>query len=799
MHVTFLGARLPLTKTFLLNQGVLSATPYPHVTRVTSFHEQASTLQQFHDLMREHADQGHCLFGGQLSTPLVNESRAGKTLKTKREWVVFDFDKVEGKDHADVVARYLPQQCQNVSYIAQLSASMFRPDVETWSGHIFMLLKEPTEEMLIKQWVEHINFNTPALASQLHLSDSQQALHWPLDRTAVYNSKLIYIAPPKCHGFEPAIKESIKLVKKKQPHMQVPAFTPVDTIAIRQKINELRRNIGLDDIDYSTASFEGHEILLKSGPCEVSGMRTSGDHYLRFNLNGGDSYAYFIDLRNPAVIRNFKGEPYLKTEDVAPDLFKSLRAKAPGIVAKPALDEGTEVLAFYATNQSSAVKVGSYNPIERRLTLNSASETSAKAWLSEWGLVQKGYLPHMELGFDPTSDVQYIAGTTRLNTFRASDYMARARTTDAPSTLHDLPPVFSKTVRSMLGNPDDKLLTHFVNWLAFVFQTRRKTQTAWVLNGRTGTGKSMFNKAFLAPLFGPENVRTLQFNVVAKDFNGYLEDALFVVFEEADTKAVENSSDLMSKLKHFITDSPIEIRKMRTDVYSAPNYTNFILNTNERTPAVISGDDRRFNFGERQEQQLFYNPNELATLADGSELNDVADVLQRWPVNAQAVTQVIDTQARKDAHEASTTINQLVAEAISRGDLDFFLQRIPSDAEAAADFHNRFNPIGAFKQQIEKYTEAALSGTELILMEEDLFALFRTLIPDPRFFQDSKTWRKRHYKSLGLDVDKQHRDPNDYGKRVRGVRVLWNKPTDLPEAAAKPKTEKVVNFRKGRK
>lgn len=799
MHFTFLGAKLPLTKTFALTQGRLTTAPYPHVSKVTSYHEEAKTLPALLEHLQYHASQNHCLFNGQLTHPLVDESRAGKTQDTLREWVVFDFDKVEGSSAADVVKRYLPAECQSVSYIYQLSASMFRPDTTTWSGHIFMLLKTPIDQQRLKQWFEHLNFSNKTLNAEMSLSDSLQALHWPLDRTVAYNSKLVYIAPPRCHGFEPAVKQHIQLVKKKQTHLEIRDFAPIDTFTIRQKINELRREIGEDEIDYDIGTFEGHEILRKAGHCEVSGMRTSGDHYLRFNLNGGDSYAYFIDLRNPEVVRNFKGEPYLRTAEALPDLYKSLRKAAPNVVAKPPLDDGTEVLAFYATNQGSSIKIGTFNPGDRKLTLNTSNETAARAWRAEYGLVQKEFLPHHDLIFDPASDVQYVPGNTSINQFRSTEYMARAKSVEAASTLADLPPIANKTIRSILGPCSEEVVNHFVNWLAFIFQKRNKTGTAWVLNGVEGTGKGTFLRYFLRPVLGNEHVETVQYSNIKGEFNGFLEKSLLVLIEEADIKSMDNPEDAMAKLKLWITDSPLPIRRMRTDVYEADNYSNFILMTNTKTPATVSGTDRRFNFGERQEVKIFYTPNELKTIFEGAELDAFADVLQRWPVDTIQVTNIIDTEARRDAHEATTTINQLIAEAIQRGDLQFFIERMPSDAEAASDFFNRFNPIGMFKDQLDTYIEAARKGTPLILSDEQLFTMFRTLIPDTRYFQDSKTWRKRHYKSLGLNVDKQHRDPKDWSKRARGLAVEWQMPDDLSGIETLSDDEKVVNIKKAKK
>lgn len=776
----FLSSRLPLTKTFAKTNGLMAATPYPHVSKVTSHHETANDLASFYSLLVEHSKKGHCLFRGHLTRPLKAESRAGLTAKSPHHWVVFDFDKVPARDAADVIKTYLPKECQDVSYIVQLSASMFRPDNELWSGHIFMLLKEPIEERRLRQWFEYLNFTVPALSDALGLSDSEQALRWPLDRTVAYSSKLIFIAPPKCHGFKPAIDQAITLVKKKRSHLVIPEFTPLGSDAIRDRVNSLRNAIGLAPLQYQLTPFEGQYVLDDAEEITVHDIKTSGDHYIRFNLNGGDSYAYFIDLRKPELIRNFKGEPYLKTEEAAPDLWKSLRKVAPRAVARPALDDGIEVLAFYATNQASAVKIGQYDHGTQTLTLNNSNERAAKAWQQEYGVVATGLLQHMDLVFDPNCDVQYVTGTTQINRFKATRYMLMAKSSERATSIADVPPVFDKCMRSMLGNPTDEHYAHFLNWLAFIFKFRKKTTTAWVLSGTEGTGKGTFVKYLLKPLFGEENVSVVQYGLLNQEFNAWLETALFVIFEEADMNGVDNQASLGAKLRHYITDDPIEIRKMRTDPYPAPNYANFFFMSNKRTAVQVSASDRRFNIAEWQDQRWYPTPNELKSLQHGMELERMADVLHRWPVDELKVTQLIDTETRAAVHEATTTINQQIADAVVQGNLQFFLDRIPSETEAAADFFNKFNPIGMYKGVLDRFIAEATAGRTSIVQDEQLFVLFRTLIPDTRYFQDSKTWRKRHYKSLGIDIDKQVRDPADYKRRTRGLLVEWKLSADTP-------------------
>ena len=139
-----------------------------------------------------------------------------------------------------------------------------------------------------------------------------------------------------------------------------------------------------------------------------------------------------------------------------------------------------------------------------------------------------------------------------------------------------------------------------------------------------------------------------------------------------------------------------------------------------------------------------------------------------------------------------------MADAVLAGDLQFFIDRMPSEAEATADFHNRFNPIGMFQKLVDDYQDAAAKGEQVLVKDEDLFVLFRTLIPDVRYFQDSKTWRKRHYKSLGLEVDKQVRVPGQWDKRARGLLITWK----VPDGAPLPKAtegDRVVPLRRGKK
>lgn len=788
MELVFLQAAVPLTKTFAFANGTFATTPYPRVSRLTSFHEHVESLDTLYTVIRKHAQQGHALLGGLLDNPLVNESRRGHKMDAERTWIVFDFDAVEASSADEAIKKYLPKECQNVPYVVQLSASMQRPDVKTFSAHIFMWLEKPATSKQLQQWLEVLNFSQPELSKRLTLTPSGFALHWPLDVTSARPAQLIFIAPPRCIGFQPRFDPS-ELISKHSGRraLSIPAFDPLSRTTIHTKVNELRERVGLPEREIRTAKFNDFEILLNAERGVIHDVRPAADHFLKLNLNGGDSFGYWIDLRQPHIIGNFKGEPYLKTEEVDPDFYKSLVKQAGRVVASPPLDDGVEVIAFYATNHASQIKIGTYSAPSRELRLDNSTMGAAASWMAAYGAVKIGHLPHYDVVFDPRNDIQYVAGYPTINTYRESDYLYNK--VEAPKMLPSvatIPKTIKKIMLSMVGG-DIAVLEHFMNWLAYIAQTKQKTGTAWVFHGEEGTGKSLFVNKILRPIFGSQLVQVVQYSLLKERFNDYLENALFVVVEEADMAAVDGRPEMMSKLKHWITEDLVMMESKGMKAVERPNFTNFLFNSNSRTPVVISQSNRRFNVANRQEEKLLLSPNEQVSISQGDELEAFAVILQHWPVNAQRSREIIRTEDGERMHEQTTSINQLIAEAISTGNIDFFLERVPSDQETMSDFYNQTNPVPAFKALL---TDIA-TGKREVLGHEDLFVLFRTLIPDPRFFQNSRTWRERHFKSLGIGDTKPIYD-RKLEKVKRGIRPEWRKATHtLPDAKQVTKLQAV--------
>lgn len=758
MELTFLRGALPMTKTFTWSarDERYTSSPYPMLQQVTSFTRNVDSLDELATALVEAGREGACLLKGSLDRPLLNESRAAHSVDRAHEWVVFDFDSVDCEPTFDgaisALGKYLPKVCTQSDCVIQLSSSAFRQDAERLSAHVFMLLEEPKTTTELTDWLTHINFKAP-LIDELRLTDSGMSLHFPLDRTVTSPAKLIYIAPPRCVGFKPRIDQHVIVNDSVHRRLKVPPYIPVFPDTISEKVNELRTKAGMPARPWHVRSAHGIEILADAEPCVVHDLRPSGSGFIRFNMNGGDSMAYFINVREPALIGNFKGEPYLHTAQVAPDLFKSLTKAAHSLPAKipPAT---IEPLAFYATNRDSTIYIGSYDREHDKLRLDASNAGAASSWLASFGVPRAANLPHYDLDYDMESEIRFEDGYPIINLYRRTDYIKRfadvkersiACKREALHAVAEAAPTWYRVIRSAVGS-DDKAMLHFINWLAAIFQTRDRTMTAWVLHGTQGTGKGLIVHHLMRPLFGEEAVTQTQFNLLKTDFNGYMRGKLIVVFNETEMPRNGDWSDLRAKLYDWITEPIIPIHEKGKDIHDERNYANIILCANSSRPVVIEEGDRRFNVGAYQSERLFLRPNEYAALAEGRELEPFAELLGKWMIDEEMLLRPYGAEDKARIVDATHGLMDAIARAIREGDVKFFVDNRPDALQLRTDFNGKVAPINEYNDLLK----SMLEGTLNVLHINDLYVLFRTVALGSKGFPESKADQRRLYQRYSL-------------------------------------------------
>ena len=688
---------------------------YPNVREVYSFHSDieasAEGLKELKSLILKHSADGHCLIKGPLKKVLTGESRRGQSDKLAyAEYIVLDLDGlyVDGYKHksrltskdvervAKLVMSQMPAALQDVSYIAQASSSMGMKG-DRVSLHIYIALEVPLPPKTIKLWLKHINHTVQLFRSQLDLSSTGQSLRYPLDLSVADNSKLIFIAPPdfedkKLDPFK-SQQDRIVLVDNGQPAIDlVPLLSDVspeavftDSVKIK---DELRKKAGLKvrqaKITTSTINNEVMDVLTNPDKMSINVVDTGSLPYVRCNINGGDSGAYWFNIEDPTYMYNFKDEPIFEIEKADREFYQSIfetyetELQERGMIQRPVV-----LRDFYTDTYYN----GLFNPNNNQFTddfpLTPTQKTSIQSFMRSHGRQEPDFIPDAQVVFDPCTDapaVQMEQTPYYVNMYRKTDYMLNSNkapklTYGTAVQLADVVPLTYKLIHHMLGSGAAET-EHFINWLAYIYQTRRKSMTAWIFTGVPGTGKGLFANKILKPLFGHAHVPMKSLENIEEQFNLYMRSALFLVVDEFRmTDAHGGSLRMADKLKNQITEPTMTIRAMRANQIELPSYTNFIFLTNRPDAVKIEPGDRRYNVSPRQETKLEEALPEVIEGIDEieNELHTFSGALAAFDVDKRMARTCMNNSAKDQMRTVTMSVFEEFCEATQRGNIDYFL------------------------------------------------------------------------------------------------------------------------------
>lgn len=778
MIIHFLEAATPLTKSYVKEaNGSITKTPYPLTWEFTSHDEEIETISDLFDQLKAHAALGHCLLKGKIERPLVKESRAGST-KTQDAtgFVVLDLDGLPA-DHEGApvtIERLLDAMgLAGVSYVVQWSASYGIAD-NALRAHIFMLLDKPYAAPLLKQWLIQLNHDTPMLRAAMGLTKTGNSISWPLDVSTCQNDKLIYISPPRLKGIKDPVAKGkrIELVLHKKAALSLSGqinSTDKNKQLTHKRLNELRDEAGLPSRKYTYRMHGATEILVKPDSAVITDMKQERG-FVYFNLNGGDSWAYYHPENNPDFIYNFKGEPTYLTKELLPDYWAQLSET-------PRVSTSGELYLAFCDRRSGAYWRGTYNQATDVLDITQAkNETQVRHFAKQFGVPLPDYIPEWELEFDPHDNVRVDPANRTINLFQPTSYMLA---TPSPKAARQVPKTILRVISNALGD-DPAVVEHFINWLAFILQKRDRTCTAWVLHGVPGTGKGVLINKILRPIFGAAQTAIRRMEELNEPYNHWMESALIVFVDEVQTRALQNERGVMAKLKNFITEPIVTIRRMHTGGYEARNFASFIFASNMPDPVSIDKHDRRMNVGGYQRRPL----KDVLTRQeiDGieKELQAFHDYLVLYPLDETKATTVIESEDRDTMISISESSADSVASALMDGKFEFFVDQLPAGDgyKVNALALNRVEDYRKVLQTIMSHTDR--NTGECNVHREDLRTLFDFCVgkmpESPHKFTSLLKHHRIHISKVWYD-----------GRTVNGIKVKWQ------DVAAWKTLEKLVN------
>jgi len=699
----FLSAAKPLTKRFYLGeQGEILKDSYPTVKNFTSHIEKVTTLKDMYNAVVKHSKLNHCMIKGRVKSDIKDSSRAGMTNSTDSTFfMLIDLDRSPFESAEDFMNSdpYL----KDVSYIVQYSSSYgIFPDKKL-SCHIYVMLEELTPAPTLKGYLQSLNVLNEKSRSGIELSRTGATLHYPVDITTCQNDKLIYIAPPiieqgvKCTVTD---SERIQYVNKKNKAMSSAAFkalkSDVYRAECRKLLNDMRVAQGKESLSKSTVWIGEYEVQSKPGAATITGMRKNED-FTYFNLNGGDSWSYFHKNDNFELIHCFKHmELSFKTKELLPDYYKECKRNEHEIkteqreteLSTPTKD-GSIVLAFCDAKSDQYYR-GTWNQETASLKLYEARDaTRLRDYCAAMGKMSQveDFIPSWDYSFEPNKDYIVDLEKQKVNAYVPSPFM-RKKEYAPPADWRVACPLIYKIIKFAVSNDvEDELFEHFMNWLAVIFQTRKKTLTAWILTGVEGTGKGLIINKIVAPIIGPKYVAIRRGTELEEHYNGYLENTLFVFIDEVQIGHSSKAVAIMANLKQAVTEPNPTVRHMRKNAYEIVNYANFVMSSNFPDPAIITEGDRRFNTGIFQPLKLegigAYEVDHVIP----QELEAFTAYIMTREIDVDKANTIMHNETRQSIIETSRSSLEDLGIQIKKGQLEKLWDSMP-DLNLIAMLHN---------------------------------------------------------------------------------------------------------------
>ena len=715
MEVSFLEASngLPLSKA-ITHKGT---KPYPFVKNVNSHKYVINDIGELYDLVQKHAALGHCLLKGNPKHDLVDRSRAGSVRRQDlNQLLVLDFDGIDHPAHlqqttytesdvsrlAEVLVHQLPEPLHSVSYIAQASSSLGFKGSKI-SMHLIFKLKYALPPATQKLWLTNTNAKTPFLKEQVGLSVNGLSLTYPLDISLADNSKLIFIAPPKFQDdvVDPfaSSDDRLTLVRKTEGELSLDEMVDLSPEAVHNSVtdikNKLRRNQGYsrkkEKLAMANVNNRSEEVLTNPDRMTIQVANTTYLPWVNCNINSGNSAAYYFNLDRPNYMYNFKGEPIFEIEKADPDFYASIQEvfedyfAVNGKTCRPVclrdFDTDTYFNGLYDPNVSQ---------FDDSFPLTPSSQAGITSFMATHGALMPEIIMDAKIYFDPTENVPTVdlqQSPMKINLYRRTEYMMNPSEPDKrlgvgeASLLHSKVPLISKLILHVLGDGDQEF-ERFINWLAYIFQTRKKTGTAWVFTGVQGTGKGVFYSHVLRPLFGSHHVPMKAIQSIEEQFNSYMRSALFMIVDEFHMASASSGTMKMAdKLKNQITEPTQTIRAMRSNQIEVPNFCNYIFLTNRADAVKLEETDRRYNIAPRQEKTLIEAHPDIVDNLDRieKELSLFAGFLTTFKVSERLVKTPIVNEAKDLMRQVSLSDTEEFFQSVRTGELLPFIDVLDID------------------------------------------------------------------------------------------------------------------------
>ena len=221
--------------------------------------------------------------------------------------------------------------------------------------------------------------------------------------------------------------------------------------------------------------------------------------------------------------------------------------------------------------------------IEDKATGNARAKRAADYWWEH-----PDTLSYHATGYNPLEGVElYDDKARKIRNVYEPGHTAPA----APAGPEAVEP-FLHVIRSNFPDASDQAT--LLQILAHLVQ-RPGVMLRWspVMQGTPGCGKGTISQA-VAYCHGRKNVAHPSPDVIATDFNGYMDRKTLIVVNEIGDHSKRELSVLAEKIKPWVTDDDAHIHGKGKGSFDAQNFTNWIFTTNHLHCMLATPGERRY-------------------------------------------------------------------------------------------------------------------------------------------------------------------------------------------------------------
>jgi hypothetical protein len=234
-------------------------------------------------------------------------------------------------------------------------------------------------------------------------------------------------------------------------------------------------------------------------------------------------------------------------------------------------------------------------------------------------------------------------------------------------------PVINALLENIAPYIDERVF--LLNWLSTILNTAKKTKTAVILKGIQRTGKGVFASKIIEYAMHESNCFVATNANLSDNFNSYLEDKLFITFDEVKGD-FHKDKDIANKIKLIVSEENISIRTMHTNPYMIRFAANCIFLSNEDLPIPMDQSDERLSVIETKSKTLFQVAQGM-----GFELTEFIELLEKerdgflvhlkmCKFNKQLAMSTIQNKTKKAIQDATSTTQAVLKTAFRSQDLE---------------------------------------------------------------------------------------------------------------------------------